>query len=58
MAKNKNQKLRFTYVSKIMQEQTDDDHALTMPEIIDELDKIRRLNLSISHGNLTNHSTY
>ncbi|WP_027207593.1 helix-turn-helix transcriptional regulator [Butyrivibrio fibrisolvens] len=40
MAKNKNQKLRLTYVSKIMQEQTDDDHALTMPEIIDELDKI------------------
>lgn len=37
--KGKNQKLKLLYLAKIMQEQTDDTHALTMPQIIDELAK-------------------
>jgi len=37
--KGKNQKLKLLYLAKIMQEQTDDTHALTMPQIIDELSK-------------------
>ena len=37
--KGKNQKLKLLYLAKIMQEQTDDTHALTMPEIIAELAK-------------------
>ena len=37
--KGKNQKLKLLYLAKIMQEQTDDTHALTMSEIIAELAK-------------------
>ena len=37
--RGRNQKLKLLYLAKIMQEQTDDTHALTMPEIIDELAK-------------------
>lgn len=37
--RGKNQKLKLLYLAKIMQEQTDDSHGLTMPQIIDELAK-------------------
>ena len=37
MAKGANQKLKLLYLAKILQEQTDDTHGLTMPEIIKEL---------------------
>lgn len=37
--RGENQKLKLLYLAKIMQEQTDDTHALTMPQIIDELAK-------------------
>ena len=35
--KGKNQKLKLLYLAKIMQEQTDDTHALSMYEILAEL---------------------
>ncbi len=34
MAKRENQKLKLYYLAKIMQEKTDDEHGLTMPQII------------------------
>lgn len=37
MAKGKNQRLKLLYLAKIMQEETDDTHGLTMPEIIEKL---------------------
>lgn len=37
--RSKNQKLKLLYLAKIMQEKTDDNHALTMSEIIAELNK-------------------
>lgn len=37
--RGKNQKLKLLYLAKIMQEQTDETHYLTMPEIIKELEK-------------------
>ena len=37
--RSKNQKLKLLYLAKIMREQTDDEHALTMPEIIEELSR-------------------
>ncbi len=37
--RGKNQKLKLLYLAKIMQEQTDDTHGLTMPQIINELEK-------------------
>lgn len=37
--RSKNQKLKLLYLAKIMQEKTDDTHALTMPEILEELEK-------------------
>ncbi|MCR4845227.1 MAG: WYL domain-containing protein [Eubacterium sp.] len=37
--RGRNQKLKLLYLAKIMQEQTDDTHALTMPEILAELAK-------------------
>ena len=37
--RSKNQKLKLLYLAKIMKEKTDDTHALTMSEIIAELDK-------------------
>ncbi len=36
MSRGTNQKFKFTYLMKIMQEKADDDHALTMPHIMDE----------------------
>ena len=37
--KGDNQKLKMLYLVKIFHEETDDGHALTMPQIIDELAK-------------------
>ena len=37
--RGKNQKLKLLYLAKIMQEQTDDTHALTMTQILAELSK-------------------
>lgn len=37
MARGKNQKLKLFYLAKIMQEETDDKHGLTMPQIIEKL---------------------
>lgn len=39
MSRGANQKYKFTYLMKIMLEKTDDDHSLTMPQIIAELEK-------------------
>ena len=35
--RGKNQKFKLLYLAKFMQEQTDDSHMLTMPQIINEL---------------------
>lgn len=37
MAKSRNQKLKLLYLLKILQEKTDNEHGLTIAEIIDEL---------------------
>ena len=37
MPKGQNQKLKLYYLAKIMLEKTDDDHYLTMPEILEAL---------------------
>ena len=37
MAKRENQKLKLYYLIKILQEKTDDEHGLTMPQIIEQL---------------------
>ena len=37
MAKGSNQKLKMLYLARIFREQTDDEHGLTMPEIIQRL---------------------
>ena len=34
MAKGSNQKLKMLYLVKIFMEETDDDHGLTMPQLI------------------------
>lgn len=34
-----NQKFKFTYLMKIMLSKTDDEHPLTMPQIMEELEK-------------------
>jgi len=39
MSRGSNQKFKFTYLMKIMLEKTDDEHALTMPQIMEELEK-------------------
>lgn len=39
MSRGTNQKFKFTYLMRIMLEKTDDDHALTMSQIMAELDK-------------------
>ena len=39
MPRGSNQKFKFTYLMKIMSEKTDDEHSLTMPQIIEELEK-------------------
>ena len=37
MAKSANQKSKLLYLSKILLEQTDEDHPITVPEMIQEL---------------------
>ena len=37
MAKNPNQKLKLLYLMKILLENTDEDHGMTMPELIASL---------------------
>ena len=39
MPRGTNQKFKFTYLMKIMQEKTDDEHSLTMPQIMEELER-------------------
>lgn len=39
MSRGSNQKLKLSYLTKIMLQKTDDEHGLTMPQIIAELDK-------------------
>ncbi|MDC7278657.1 WYL domain-containing protein [Butyrivibrio fibrisolvens] len=39
MAKGANQKLKLSYLCKIMQKKTDDEHSLTLAQIIKELEK-------------------
>ena len=39
MAKGNNQKLKLSYLTRIMLEKTDDEHGLTMQQIIEELEK-------------------
>lgn len=39
MAKTSSQKLKLLYLQKIFQEQTDENHVLTMTQLINELDK-------------------
>ena len=39
MSRGTNQKFKFTYLMKIMQEKTDDEYSLTMPQIMEELER-------------------
>ena len=39
MSRGTNQKFKFTYLMKIMLTKTDDEHGLTMPQIMEELEK-------------------
>lgn len=39
MAKGNNQKLKIVYLMKILLEQTDEEHSITMPELLTELEK-------------------
>ncbi len=39
MSRGTNQKFKFTYLMKMMQAKTDDEHALTMSQIMEELEK-------------------
>ena len=39
MSRGTNQKFKFTYLMKIMLEKTDDEHSITMPQIMEELEK-------------------
>ncbi len=39
MAKGSNQKLKLSYLTRIMLEKTDDEHGLTMSQIIEELER-------------------
>ncbi len=38
MPKGSNQKLKLSYLCKIMQEKTDDEHSLTLQQIMHELE--------------------
>jgi predicted DNA-binding transcriptional regulator YafY len=40
MARNKNQKLKILYLMQMLLRETDDEHGLTMAEIIDRLDEL------------------
>ena len=37
MPKSANQKLKLLYLKRILEEKTDDSHALTIPQMIEEL---------------------
>ena len=39
MPKGNNQKLKLSYLTRIMMEKTDDEHGLTLQQVIDELEK-------------------
>ena len=39
MSRGQNQKFKFPYLMKIMQAKTDDQHSLTMPQIMEKLEK-------------------
>lgn len=39
MAKGNNSKLKLSYLTRIMLEKTDDEHGLTMPQILSELER-------------------
>lgn len=39
MAKGNNSKLKLSYLIRIMLEKTDDEHGLTLPQILEELDR-------------------
>ncbi len=39
MSRGTNQKFKFTYLMQIMQEKTDDDHGLTINQILEELER-------------------
>lgn len=39
MSRGSNQKFKFSYLMRIMLEKTDDEHSLTMSQIMTELDK-------------------
>lgn len=39
MSRGANQKFKFTYLMKIMQAKTDDEHSITMPQIMEELER-------------------
>lgn len=39
MSRGANQKFKFTYLMQIMLNKTDDEHGLTMPQILEELEK-------------------
>ena len=39
MSRGTNQKFKFTYLMKIMLAKTDDEHALTLSQIMEELEK-------------------
>lgn len=39
MSKTSNQKLKLLYLLKVLKEKTDTDHTLTVPKIINELNK-------------------
>ena len=39
MPKSENQKLKLLYIMKILLEKTDDEHGITVPELLDELVK-------------------
>lgn len=39
MSRGTNQKFKFTYLMQIMLAKTDDEHSLTLSQIMDELEK-------------------
>ena len=39
MAKGNNSKLKLSYLTRIMLEKTDDEHGLTLPQILEELER-------------------
>ena len=39
MSRGTNQKFKFTYLMQVMLEKTDDEHSLTLSQILEELDK-------------------